>query len=89
VQAAAPRGAGRRFDLPYASWRHAGRRDNVGHFAARIVSDGQIWIDMLDHRNLLSHKYDQTLLSQGLTEIQQRYLPALSSLHDYLQGQAS
>jgi nucleotidyltransferase substrate binding protein (TIGR01987 family) len=24
-------------------------------FAARIVSDGQIWIDMLDHRNLLSH----------------------------------
>src|SRR5688500_3212577 len=37
-------------------------------FAARLVSDGQLWIDMIDHRNLLSHKYDPTLLDQGLTE---------------------
>jgi nucleotidyltransferase substrate binding protein (TIGR01987 family) len=24
-------------------------------FAAKILKDGQVWIDMLDHRNLLSH----------------------------------
>lgn len=58
-------------------------------FTARLVSDGQLWIDMLDHRNLLSHKYDPTLLREGLTEIQHRYLPALEALHQYLQGQAS
>jgi nucleotidyltransferase substrate binding protein (TIGR01987 family) len=28
--------------------------------AARIIDDGQAWIDMLDHRNLLSHTYDPT-----------------------------
>jgi nucleotidyltransferase substrate binding protein (TIGR01987 family) len=58
-------------------------------FAARIISDGQLWVDMIDHRNLLSHKYDQALLSQGLGEIQTRYLPALEALQQYLQQQAA
>lgn len=55
-------------------------------FAARILSDGQLWIDMLDHRNLLSHKYDAALLSRGLAEIQSRYLPALDALQQYLEA---
>lgn len=58
-------------------------------FTARIVSDGQLWIDMIDHRNLMSHKYDPTLLGRGLTEIQIRYLPALEALHSYLQKQVA
>lgn len=24
-------------------------------FAAKVLADGQVWIDMLDHHNLLSH----------------------------------
>jgi nucleotidyltransferase substrate binding protein (TIGR01987 family) len=28
-------------------------------FAAKIIDDGQIWIDMMLDRNLLSHTYDQ------------------------------
>jgi nucleotidyltransferase substrate binding protein (TIGR01987 family) len=58
-------------------------------FAARVIVDGQLWIDMIDHRNRLSHKYDQALLSQGLGEIRARYLPALEALHLYLQEQAA
>lgn len=58
-------------------------------FAARVIADGQLWIDMIDHRSLLSHKYDQSLLSRGLEEIRARYLPALAALHRYLQEQAS
>ena len=57
-------------------------------FSARLLSDGQLWIDMLDHRNLLSHKYDQTLLGKGLAEIEARYLPALNALQQYLEAQA-
>lgn len=56
-------------------------------FASRLIADGQLWIDMLDHRNALSHKYDPTLLGPGLGAIQTRYLPALEALHRYLQGQ--
>jgi nucleotidyltransferase substrate binding protein (TIGR01987 family) len=58
-------------------------------FAARIITDGQLWIDMLEHRNLLSHKYDLALLGRGLVAIQIRYLPALEVLHQYLQQQAA
>jgi nucleotidyltransferase substrate binding protein (TIGR01987 family) len=58
-------------------------------FAAQFVSDGQLWIDMLDHRNVLSHKYDQSLLGPGLAEIQRRYLPALEALQQYLQGHSA
>jgi nucleotidyltransferase substrate binding protein (TIGR01987 family) len=57
-------------------------------FSARIIGDGQLWIDMIDHRNLLSHRYDQALLSRSLTEIQGRFLPALEALRGHLQQQA-
>ena len=30
-------------------------------FAAKVLADGQAWIDMLDHRNLLSHTYDHSV----------------------------
>jgi nucleotidyltransferase substrate binding protein (TIGR01987 family) len=56
-------------------------------FAARLIADGQLWVDMLDHRNMLSHKYDPALLGTGLTDIQIRYLPALEVLRQYLEGQ--
>lgn len=56
-------------------------------FAARILADGQLWIDMLDHRNVLSHRYDATLLGNWLAEIQARYLPALEALQQYLELQ--
>lgn len=58
-------------------------------FAARILADGQLWVDMLDHRNLLSHNYDSALLGKGLTEIGARYLPALNALQQYLEEQAA
>ena len=53
-------------------------------FAARLIADGQLWIDMLDHRNALSHKYDPTLLGPGLEAIRARYLPALEALQRQL-----
>ena len=27
-------------------------------FSANIITDGQVWVDMLLHRNLLSYTYD-------------------------------
>jgi nucleotidyltransferase substrate binding protein (TIGR01987 family) len=56
-------------------------------FASRLIADGQLWIDMLDQRSALSHKYDPTLLGPGLGAIQARYLPALEALHRYLREQ--
>jgi nucleotidyltransferase substrate binding protein (TIGR01987 family) len=50
-------------------------------FAARILRDGQVWIDMLDHRNLLSHSYDAAAFDQAVLAIRDRYLAAIEELH--------
>jgi nucleotidyltransferase substrate binding protein (TIGR01987 family) len=50
-------------------------------FAARILSDGQVWIDMLDLRNLLSHTYDETTFDTAVLAIRDRYKAAIEELH--------
>jgi nucleotidyltransferase substrate binding protein (TIGR01987 family) len=57
-------------------------------FAARLIPDGQLWIDILEKRNLLSHKYDQELLGAALKEIHERYLPAIEQLQKFFQEQS-
>jgi len=46
-------------------------------FAANLVRDGQIWIDMLEQRNLMAHTYDIERARQALTLIQTSFAPAL------------
>lgn len=58
-------------------------------FAAKILADGQVWIDMLDHRNLLSHTYDQASFEKAVETIHKRYLGAMEHLHEFLQREAA
>lgn len=53
-------------------------------FKAKILEDGQLWIDMLDHRNLLSHRYDGRSFDEASAAIEQQYLAALDALHLWL-----
>ena len=57
-------------------------------FAAKILQDGQVWIDMLDHRNLLSHTYDQASFEQAVEAIHARNLAAFAQLHDRLHSES-
>lgn len=52
-------------------------------FSAGVVTDGQVWIDMLGHRNLLSHTYNETLLETVIEAISNRYLAAFKELEAY------
>lgn len=58
-------------------------------FAAKILADGQVWIDMLDHRNLLSHTYNLASFEKAVEAIHTRYLAAIEQLHDYLQQESA
>lgn len=49
-------------------------------FNAGILADGQVWIDMLHHRNLLSHTYDSAAVDNAMTALGERYFPALVAL---------
>jgi nucleotidyltransferase substrate binding protein (TIGR01987 family) len=53
-------------------------------FAAKLLDDGQVWIDMMLHRNLLSHTYDIKVFEEVLQTVAQRYLPAFDRLHEFL-----
>lgn len=53
-------------------------------YAAGIIADGQVWIDMMLHRNLLSHTYDFSKFRDVLDAVAARYLPALTDLYDWL-----
>lgn len=33
-------------------------------FAAKVLPDTRVWLDMLDHRNVLSHPYDATTFKE-------------------------
>ncbi|MFO7535272.1 MAG: nucleotidyltransferase substrate binding protein [Kiritimatiellia bacterium] len=54
-------------------------------FAARLLSDGQVWIDMLDHRNLLSHTYDRPTFEKVVLAVRDRYLPVIVELHGWFE----
>lgn len=58
-------------------------------FAARIISDGQVWVDMLDHRNLLARTYDEVTFDKAVLAIRDRYLAAIEELHLWLMERRS
>ena len=57
-------------------------------YGAKILDDGQVWIDMLDHRNLLSHTYSPVIFEQAVEAIHTRYLAGIEQLHDFMHTQA-
>jgi len=52
-------------------------------FAAKLLEDAQVWIDMMLHRNLLSHTYDSKVFEVVLRAVAERYFPAFDRLHEF------
>ncbi len=50
-------------------------------FAAKLIDDAEVWIDMLVDRNLMSHTYDFARFQAVLTSVRSRYLPVLSDFY--------
>lgn len=42
-------------------------------YAANIIADGRLWLQMLDHRNLLSHTYDVKRFDEAVLAIDAEY----------------
>ncbi len=52
-------------------------------FTARLLADADVWIDMMLHRNLLSHTYDIKVFEVVLQALAERYFPAFDHLHEW------
>ena len=48
-----------------------------------ILDDGELWMDMLDKRNLLVHTYDEKTSEFALRPIKDNYYKALLKLNDF------
>jgi nucleotidyltransferase substrate binding protein (TIGR01987 family) len=54
-------------------------------FTAKIISDGQLWIDMLDCRNRMSHTYDERVFDQAVHQMSGRFVGGLEELCRFLE----
>lgn len=53
-------------------------------FAAKLIGDGQTWMDMLDARNKLSHMYDLAVFEQVIEDIRKHYWSVIKELYSVL-----
>jgi nucleotidyltransferase substrate binding protein (TIGR01987 family) len=53
-------------------------------YAAKLLDDAQVWIDMMLHRNLLAHPYDFKVFEEVLAMVEGRYFAAFDRLHEFL-----
>ncbi len=50
-------------------------------FEAKLIGDGQTWMNALDARNRMSHTYDFSQFEEVIKKIKQSYLAAMDDLH--------
>ncbi len=54
-------------------------------FAARIIADGEVWMQALDACNRMSHSYDLKVFERIIDDIHTRYLALFDALYsDFL-----
>ncbi|MFN9776662.1 MAG: nucleotidyltransferase substrate binding protein [Candidatus Kapaibacterium sp.] len=57
--------------------------------AANIIAKSEVWLQMIDHRNLLAHTYDVERFEEALDAIEKDYLPALSLINTFFHEQCN
>lgn len=53
-------------------------------FHYEIIADGEVWMDMLDKRNILAHTYDEERFNFAIKKIKEEYYEAISQVYSYL-----
>ena len=56
-------------------------RDTIKEaFRAGLIQEGDIWMEMMEKRNLMSHTYDELIFLQIISAIKVQYYPAIKTL---------
>ena len=53
-------------------------------FVAKMIDDGDAWIDMLTDRNLMSHTYDFAVFDRVASDVHTRYVRLFDDMYDRL-----
>ncbi len=56
-------------------------------FQYEIISDGEMWMDMLEKRNLMAHTYDEEIFEKAVSQVVNLFYPEVKKLYDYFKDQ--
>lgn len=54
-------------------------------FTMGLITDGEVWMEMIKSRNQTSHTYNEETANQIFTKIIQDYFPALVAFRDHME----
>lgn len=54
-------------------------------FNLKIIEDGQVWINMLEDRNLMAHSYDDVRAKKAVRHIVEHYHKEISQVYRFLE----
>lgn len=57
-------------------------------FNKDVIKEGQLWIDMLDARNRLSHIYDESMFKEIIKKISKEYVQEIEKLYRKLERES-
>ena len=57
-------------------------------FRAGVIENGEVWLEMLEKRNQLSHTYDEKTFEASVAAVRDRFFPAVARLMDALESAA-
>jgi nucleotidyltransferase substrate binding protein (TIGR01987 family) len=55
-------------------------------FSYEIIDNGDVWMDMLEKRNLFSHTYDENLFNKSIDYIVNDYFIEIEKLHIFFKN---
>lgn len=56
-------------------------------FQYEIIEDGEIWMDMLEKRNLMAHTYDEEIFNEAINQISTLYFSEIKKIFIFFKKQ--
>lgn len=56
-------------------------------FQADLIDNGEIWMNMLEKRNILTHTYDEKIFITAINAINNLYFDQIKKLYQYLKNE--
>lgn len=73
--------------LNYLGYKVQAPREAIKQaFAIEIIEDGEIWLKMIEDKNLTSHIYDEIKAQEVIDSIVQNYFDKLDYLYNFFKG---
>ena len=55
-------------------------------FQSDLIESGELWLEMLEKRNELTHTYNEAQTKKAVAKIRERYFPALHQVYETLKN---